>query len=182
MYVNKINVCLRAKTSLQSFLLHKHTYVHLHALVTAKLLAVSILSTCGIRLKGASVAFGLVLWRKIASRNAVYSWSVFLMNNPPRRKMRVQKDRKDFISALTNCRLRDSWLIYFSIYEIKENITGSLFLYKTECLFRCVQLRYTLPKVLHKYALNILFAAVVLNVSYCVICNFDVKIEGGFNY
>lgn len=60
------------------------TFKYLHALVTAKLLAVSILSTCGTRLKGASVALGLVLWRKIASRNAVYSWSVFLMNNPPR--------------------------------------------------------------------------------------------------
>lgn len=75
----------REKTCTYSLQPHfqSHTFKYLHALVTAKLLAVSILSTCGTRLKGASVALGLVLWRKIASRNAVYSWSVFLMNNPP---------------------------------------------------------------------------------------------------
>lgn len=39
---------------------HAQLY-NLHALVTAKLLAVSMLSTCGTKLKGASVALGLVL-------------------------------------------------------------------------------------------------------------------------
>lgn len=68
---------------------------HLHAFVTAKLLAVSMLSTCGTRLKGASVALGLVLWRKIASRNAVYSWSVFLMNSPPGERDRGGGEGRD---------------------------------------------------------------------------------------
>lgn len=41
------------------------------------------LSTWGTKLKGASDALGLVLWRKIANRKAVYSWSVFRMKRPP---------------------------------------------------------------------------------------------------
>lgn len=57
--------------------------IYLQAFVTAKLLAVSMLSTWGTKLKGASDALGLVLWRKIANRKAVYSWSVFRMKRPP---------------------------------------------------------------------------------------------------
>lgn len=56
--------------------------------MTAKLLAVSMLSTWGTRLKGASEALGLVLCRKMARRKAVYSWSVFLMNKPPEEKQK----------------------------------------------------------------------------------------------
>lgn len=56
-----MNEGLTAKVSVHYSVLHTYKYMYLHALVTAKLLAVSILSTCGIRLKGASVAFGLVL-------------------------------------------------------------------------------------------------------------------------
>lgn len=68
--------------------------VYLQAFVTAKLLAVSMLSTWGTKLKGASDAFGLVLWRKIANRKAVYSWSVFLMKRPPTKTEKSKKQRK----------------------------------------------------------------------------------------
>lgn len=88
--------------------------VDLQALVTAKLLAVSMLSTWGTRLNGASEAFGLVLCRKMARRKAVYSWSVFLMNKPPderKRNTHVWKNRsisqtyrnKDGRCACTKC-------------------------------------------------------------------------------
>lgn len=67
---------------------------YLQAFVTAKLLAVSMLSTWGTKLKGASDALGLVLWRKIANRKAVYSWSVFRMKRPP-----IKNSRKSTFSV-----------------------------------------------------------------------------------
>lgn len=69
--------------------------IYLQAFVTAKLLAVSMLSTWGTKLKGASDALGLVLWRKIANRKAVYSWSVFLMKRPPTKKQEKRQKAKE---------------------------------------------------------------------------------------
>lgn len=77
-------------------------HVYLQAFVTAKLLAVSMLSTWGTKLKGASDALGLVLWRKIANRKAVYSWSVFLMKRPPtknRKKAKSKGSRMNYLQA-----------------------------------------------------------------------------------
>lgn len=85
-------------------------HVYLQAFVTAKLLAVSMLSTWGTKLKGASDALGLVLWRKIANRKAVYSWSVFLMKRPPtKKKKKSKKQRKQgelFASYLLSCNIK----------------------------------------------------------------------------
>lgn len=89
-------------------------HVYLQAFVTAKLLAVSMLSTWGTKLKGASDALGLVLWRKIANRKAVYSWSVFLMKRPPTKKRQEKKAKSNgsslnylqatyYIVAPSNC-------------------------------------------------------------------------------
>lgn len=77
-------------------------HVYLQAFVTAKLLAVSMLSTWGTKLKGASDALGLVLWRKIANRKAVYSWSVFLMKRPPTKKQKKKKRAKSKRSRVNN--------------------------------------------------------------------------------
>lgn len=73
---------------LNYFLIYLQLMFYLQAFVTAKLLAVSMLSTWGTKLKGASDALGLVLWRKIANRKAVYSWSVFRMKRPPSKNSR----------------------------------------------------------------------------------------------
>lgn len=77
----------------------------LQALVTAKLLAVSMLSTWGTRLNGASEAFGLVLCRKIAKRKAVYSWSVFLMNRPPKQKGENHKSDEEHVETSSQRRI-----------------------------------------------------------------------------
>lgn len=91
-------------------------HVYLQAFVTAKLLAVSMLSTWGTKLKGASDALGLVLWRKIANRKAVYSWSVFLMKRPPtknrKKKRKKQKQLgKSFASHLLSCKTEQLCLL-----------------------------------------------------------------------
>lgn len=55
------------------------------------------LSTWGTKLKGASETLGLVLWRKIANRKAVYSWSVFLMKRPPTKT--AEEARVNYLQA-----------------------------------------------------------------------------------
>ena len=86
-FYNIITVIIQRKGTLlpylNSLLIYLQLMFYLQAFVTAKLLAVSMLSTWGTKLKGASDALGLVLWRKIANRKAVYSWSVFRMKRPP---------------------------------------------------------------------------------------------------
>lgn len=94
---------------------------YLQAFVTAKLFAVSMLSTWGTKLKGASDALGLVLWRKIANRKAVYSWSVFLMKRPPISKQMTEK--KENVIFIFMPVLASSFPIHrkIHVYEHKDS-------------------------------------------------------------